>query len=269
MATGREPFTGTTPALVFDAILRQTPPPPSELNPQVPAELDHIILKALEKDRDLRYQTAAELRADLKRLKRESDSRRRTADQRHAGDACAARWRDAAAAAATALAAGGPFANRRNGISAAAAVVLVAAARRWPRRCSADRRTTIDSVAVLPFSWRRAGRRHRIPDRRHHRDTDQRAGAAARPARQRPQRRVPLQGQGRRRPAGRPRSRRPRRRHRPRRRARRPARDSGRADGRRHGHAALGRSVRPARGRPARRAGRDRRGDSRQGRSRG
>ncbi len=76
MATGREPFTGRTPALIFDAILRQTPTRPSEINPHVPAELDHIIYKALEKDRDLRYQTAAELRADLKRLKRESDSQR-------------------------------------------------------------------------------------------------------------------------------------------------------------------------------------------------
>jgi TolB-like protein/Flp pilus assembly protein TadD len=76
MATGREPFTGKTPALVFNAILNETPAPASTLNPHLPAELDHIIAKALEKDRDLRYQTAAELRADLKRLKRETDSSR-------------------------------------------------------------------------------------------------------------------------------------------------------------------------------------------------
>src|SRR5262249_57079018 len=74
MATGREPFGGRTSALVFDAILNQAPRRPSLINPAIPAELEHIILKALEKDRDYRYQTAAELRADLKRLKRETDS---------------------------------------------------------------------------------------------------------------------------------------------------------------------------------------------------
>ena len=76
MATGREPFAGKTSALVFDAILHQTPKPPSGLNPDVPAEFDRIVLKALEKDREFRYQTIGELRADLKRLKRETDSGR-------------------------------------------------------------------------------------------------------------------------------------------------------------------------------------------------
>ncbi|MCC7008304.1 MAG: protein kinase [Acidobacteria bacterium] len=76
MATGREPFSGKTPALIFDAILRQHPTRPTDVNPTLPAELDHIIYKALEKDRELRYQTAAELRADLRRLKRESDGAR-------------------------------------------------------------------------------------------------------------------------------------------------------------------------------------------------
>ena len=74
MATGREPFTGKTPAMIFDAILRQQPVPPSEINPHHERELDHIVMKALEKDRDLRYQGAAELRADVRRLKRETDS---------------------------------------------------------------------------------------------------------------------------------------------------------------------------------------------------
>ena len=74
IATGRLPFDGPTSAVIFHAILEKNPPAPTTVNPLLPPQLDEIILKCLEKDRDLRCQSAAELRADLKRVQRGSSS---------------------------------------------------------------------------------------------------------------------------------------------------------------------------------------------------
>ena len=77
MATGMVPFAGSTPALIFDGILHSDVAPATKLNSRLPLAIENIFGKALEKDPDLRYQTAGELRADLKRLKRDLDSSRR------------------------------------------------------------------------------------------------------------------------------------------------------------------------------------------------
>ncbi|MBZ5660149.1 MAG: protein kinase [Acidobacteriia bacterium] len=135
MATGRLPFEGGTSATIFHAILGQAPIPPTKLNPGLPPKIEEIIQKALEKDRRLRYQTAADLRSDLARLKRDSDSGRSVTAAAEAGVAAQNWWRGKAAL----------------GAGAAILVVLLAAAG-WFYRSRATGREAIDSIAVLPFA---------------------------------------------------------------------------------------------------------------------
>jgi serine/threonine protein kinase/tetratricopeptide (TPR) repeat protein len=134
MATGRHPFPGNTSAVIFEAILNKAPVSPISLNPELPAELERIVNTALEKDRDLRYQSVADLKTDLKRLKRDSDS---------------------AKSGKTAAAAPSPTRRRRWMAPAIAASLLIAAAsvgwwasRRSGRSPAARVATTL---AVLPF----------------------------------------------------------------------------------------------------------------------
>jgi eukaryotic-like serine/threonine-protein kinase len=113
MATGAMPFRGESPGIIFESILNRAPVPPVRLNPEVPAELERIIDKCLEKDRDLRYQHASEVRTDLQRLKRDTDSGRVTTSPKHgAATGIANRWKviaPAVAVAALALTAAGYF----------------------------------------------------------------------------------------------------------------------------------------------------------------
>src|SRR5271165_2191624 len=114
MTTGRVPFDGSSSGEICGAILHQNPPPASQINPLVPLRLEGIIQKALEKDRNLRYQHAADMRTDLQRLKRDSDPHRSAAVTRGAPTTTKRRLRWLAAAVAIAAAvAAGSFVSRR------------------------------------------------------------------------------------------------------------------------------------------------------------
>jgi serine/threonine protein kinase/predicted Zn-dependent protease len=112
MTTGTLPFRGESTGVIFDSILNRAPIPPVRLNPDLPPKLEEIINKCLEKDRNLRYQHASDIRADLQRLKRDTDSARLPAAvTAEAKSHLAMRWKAAASAAVTfvALVAGGYF----------------------------------------------------------------------------------------------------------------------------------------------------------------
>jgi len=171
MATGRQAFAGRTTAVIFNEILNKTPTPPARLNPEVPLKLDEIIDRCLEKDRELRYHSAADVRANLKRVQRDIDTGRARTSSRAPVEEDAVPPEAPARAGSLSGPGGGPTGTvapqassdaalaigivqrHKTGIVATAAILFVLAAgligwRMWLARTAGG---PIDSIAVLPF----------------------------------------------------------------------------------------------------------------------
>jgi len=143
MATGRQAFSGATSGVIFNAILERAPLAPARLNPDVAPKLEEIISKALEKDRELRCQTAAELRSDLKRLRRDTGS---GSDDRPSGPSVADRP---------------PVAT-----PAAAAATVLPHRRRWPRRAGAGAAGILLLAVIGYLAYTRLEPRREMPAQR-------------------------------------------------------------------------------------------------------
>ena len=171
MATGALPFRGESSGVIYREILDQDPVSAVRLNPDLPAKLEDVISKALEKDRELRYQHAGDMRADLKRLKRESETRHgapsssgkvaaaqdsgsQVAQQPAPGSgssAAAASSPSSSAIKAAEESTGGPGKVRKIAIAVAAIALIVLVAGIWYWRSTANA-AQIESIAVIPFS---------------------------------------------------------------------------------------------------------------------
>jgi serine/threonine protein kinase/Tol biopolymer transport system component len=132
MSTGALPFGGETSGVIFDNILNRAPAAPVRLNPEMPAELERIIFKALDKDRDTRYQHASDVCADLKRLKRDSDSGRRDATSSANAEQGTAKAAASAGMSGSALGGGSVTgATAATHLSSGSSVVAVARQHKW------------------------------------------------------------------------------------------------------------------------------------------
>ncbi len=155
MSTGALPFRGDSSALITDAILHRSPVPPVRLNPDVPPELERVISRAMEKDRNLRCQSASEMRADLRRLKRDTDSSRSATVnvEAHPDPHISKTQVQIEHSSDTAIAIGLAKRHKKKlTIALAALAVLVVGAGLWFYRANHSSAGSLDSVAVLPFA---------------------------------------------------------------------------------------------------------------------
>jgi serine/threonine protein kinase/tetratricopeptide (TPR) repeat protein len=157
MATGTLPFRGETTGVISEGILNRAPVPPVRLNPDLPVKLEEIINKALEKDRDLRCQSASEMRADLKRLKRDTDSSRSATVTVDAGPDSGISKTQVQSEHTSDTALAVELAKRHKkklAVTLTAIAVAVAAIGYWLYRANPSWHAggSLDSIAVLPFA---------------------------------------------------------------------------------------------------------------------
>ena len=145
MATGQLPFRGESSGVIFSSILERAPVSPVRLNPDMPAKLEDIINRALEKDRELRFQSAAEMRAELKRLKRDTETGRRAAITEVEGEVQAVTVSSGATR---------PSSGKHKGVSAEAQPIVGERPRLWALKILAQAAVVLVVLVAGGFYWR-------------------------------------------------------------------------------------------------------------------